>query len=72
MADSVSMEALAGIIIAALGGSEGIKYIVKTRRQKNGNGYVSKEFCNERTGNIKETVESIQADVKIILKTLHP
>ena len=72
MADSVSMEALAGILIAALGGNEGIKYIVKTRRQKNGNGYVSKEFCNERTGNIKETVESIQADVKIILKTLHP
>jgi len=72
MADSVSMEVLAGILIAALGGNEGIKYIVKTRRQKNGNGYVSKEFCNERTGNIKETVESIQADVKIILKTLHP
>jgi hypothetical protein len=71
MPDSLTMEMLAGIIVAAIGGNEGVKHLIRTRKQRNGNGYVSKEFCNERTSNLKETIEDIQADVKTIIRTLH-
>ena len=71
MPDSLTMEMLAVLVVAAIGGNEGVKHLIRSRKQRNGNGYVSKEFCNERTENIKDTVESIQADVKTILRTLH-
>ena len=71
MPGSLSMEVLAGIIVAAIGGNEGVKHLIRTRKQRNGNGYVSKEFCNERTGNLKDTVEQIHQDVQTILRTLH-
>ena len=71
MPDSLTMEMLAAIVVAAIGGNEGVKYLIRSRKQRNGNGYVSKEFCNERTENMKETVDDIQADIKTILRTLH-
>jgi hypothetical protein len=72
MPDSMTMEAMVGVVIAALGGQEGIRYLAKVRKNRNGNGHVTKEFCNERTGNLKEMVETIQADVKELLQRPHP
>ena len=72
MPDSLGgIEKMIGAVVLALGGQEGIRQLVKSRRNKNGNGLVTKEFCNERTGNIKEMVESIQRDVKELLQRPH-
>jgi hypothetical protein len=73
MPDSViGIEKLIGTVVLALGGQEGIRQLIIARKRKNGNGHVTKEFCNERTGNLKEMVESIQADVKLLLQRPHP
>jgi hypothetical protein len=71
MPGSVSLEAMIGMIVAALGGQEGVRYLARARKNKNGNGHVTKEFFNERTGNLKEMVETIQADVKELLQRPH-
>ena len=72
MPDSLGgIEKMIGAVVLALGGQEGIRHLVKTRKNKNGNSCVTKEFCNERTGNLKEMVESIQQDVKELLQRPH-
>jgi len=72
MPDSLGgIEKMIGAVVLALGGQEGIRQLVKAHRNKNGNGLVTKEFCNERTGNLKEMVESIQQDVKELLQRPH-
>jgi hypothetical protein len=71
MADPVTLGELAVILLTAMGGREGIGYVLKKRNGKT-NGYVTKEFCGERTHNLKELLDEVRDDVKKILANQRP
>jgi hypothetical protein len=68
--DPVALVEILGVVVLALGGREGIAHIKNKRNGSNGNGYVQEKFCDERTGNLKEILHSVQEDVKEIKEIL--
>jgi hypothetical protein len=71
MADPVTLHELAVILITAMGGREGIGYLVK-KRNGTKNGYVTKEFCGERHSHIEKLLDEVRLDVKKILSNQRP
>jgi hypothetical protein len=71
MSDPVTLHELAVILITAIGGREGIGYLVK-KRNGSKNGYVTKEFCGERHSHIEKLLDEVRLDVKKILSNQGP
>ena len=82
MADAVTLEQFLGIIVVALGGTEGVKLLLrwgndKWRNDKSNKNsktkdyiakdYVTKEFCGERHRNLEVMVKEMKEDVKVLL-----
>lgn len=64
-AEPVTIEQFLTILIAALGGREGIKYLISKRNGKNG--YVTEKFCKERHSHVEKLLDEVRKDVKLIL-----
>lgn len=65
-AEPVTIEQFLTILVAALGGREGIKYIL-SKRNNNKNGYVTEKFCKERHSHVEKLLDEVRKDVKLIL-----
>lgn len=70
-AEPVTIEQFLAILVAAMGGREGIKYFINKRNGKT-NGYVTKEFCGERHSHIEKLLDEVRSDVKKILSNQGP
>jgi len=70
-AEPVTVEQFLAIIIAALGGREGIKYLFNKRNGKE-NGYVTKELCGERYVNVVKLLDEVRSDIKTVLSNQGP
>ena len=66
-AEPVTLTELFAAIVAAIGGKEGIAYLINRRNNKNGTGYVTKEFCGERHSNVEKLLDEVRIDVKTLL-----
>jgi len=70
-AEPVTVEQFLAIVITAMGGREGVKYLL-SKRNGTKNGYVTKEFCGERHSHIEKLLDEVRLDVKKILSNQGP
>lgn len=75
-ADAATLGEIAGILIAVLGGKEGIRIVVGKLRN-NKQEYVTEKFCASKHGEVQKDIEELKrnqhdmaGDVKEILKRM--